>query len=154
MDERFTPQGWRFNNQPAHLITGVKFDYTKHCKLPFGAYAQVHEEPQPSNSQVSRTVGAICLGPTGNQQGGYKFYNLRTGKRITRRRWTPLPMPHDVIARVNNIGQSQGQPSLLTFQDRHGNSIGEDDPDFSTPVISSGVEKSGLSSPMEFSWQS
>ena len=86
-------------------------------------------EPKPSNSQASRTVGAICLGPTGNQQGGYKFYNLRTGKRITRRKWKALPMPHDVIAHVNNIGQSQGQPSLLTFQYPHGNSIGEDDPD-------------------------
>ena len=86
------------------------------CKLPFGAYSHVHEEPSPSNIQVARTVGAICLGPTGNQQGGYKIFNLRTGKRITRRKWTPLPMPHDVIARVNQIGHFQGQPSLLTFK--------------------------------------
>ena len=104
-----------------------------------GAYTQVHEEALPSNSQVARTVGAICLGPTGNQQGGYKFFNLRTGKRITRHKWTALPMPHDVIARVNNIGQSQGQPSLLTFQDRHGNPIGKYDPDFSTPDKITGV---------------
>ena len=48
-------------------------------------------------------------------------------------------MPHDVIARVNNIGQSQGQPSLMTSQDRHGNSIGEDDPDFSPPDEITGV---------------
>ena len=48
-------------------------------------------------------------------------------------------MPHDVIARVNDIGQSQGQPSLLTFQDRHGNSMGEDDPDFSPPDEITGV---------------
>ena len=48
-------------------------------------------------------------------------------------------MPQDVIARVNDIGQSQGQPSLLTFQDRHGNSIGEDDPDFSPPDEITGV---------------
>ena len=45
---------------PRNLITGIKFDYTKHCKLPFGAYAQVHEEPLPSNSQVAKSVGAIC----------------------------------------------------------------------------------------------
>ena len=77
------PKGGVSTISPRTLITGVKFDYTKHCKLPFGAYAQVHEEPLPSNSQVARTVGANCLGPTGNQQGGYKFFNLRTGKRIT-----------------------------------------------------------------------
>ena len=29
---------------PHTLLTGVKFDYNCHCKLPFGAYAQVHEE--------------------------------------------------------------------------------------------------------------
>ena len=74
-----------------------------------------------------------------NQQGGYKFFNLHTGKRITRRKWTALPMPHDVISHVNKIGQSQGQPSLLTFQDCHGNPIGEDDPDFSTPDEITGV---------------
>ena len=29
---------------PCTLLTGVKFDYNCHCKLAFGAYAQVHEE--------------------------------------------------------------------------------------------------------------
>ena len=110
----FPPKGGVSTISPRTLITGVNFDYTKHCKLPFGAYTQVHEEPSPSNSQVARTVGAICLGPTGNQQGGYKFFNLHTGKRITRRKWTPLPMPHDVIARVNQIGHSQYLTSLET----------------------------------------
>ena len=33
-------------------------------------------------------------------------------------------MPMEVIARANRIGQAQGQPSLITFQDRHGHSIG------------------------------
>ena len=56
-------------------------------------------------------------------------------------------MPHDVIARVNNIGKSQGQPSLLTFQDRHGNPIGEDDPDFSTPDEITGVPDTDINDP-------
>ena len=63
----FPPKGGISTISPRTLITGVKFDYTKHCKLPFGAYAQVNEEPSPSNIQNARTVGAICLGPTGNQ---------------------------------------------------------------------------------------
>ena len=66
----FPPKGGVSTISPRTLITGEKFDHTKHCKLPFGAYAQVHKEPLPSNSQVASTVGAICLGPTGNQQGG------------------------------------------------------------------------------------
>ena len=56
-------------------------------------------------------------------------------------------MPHDVIARVNKIGHSQGQPSLLTFQDRHGNPIGEDDPDFSTPDEITGVPDTEINDP-------
>ena len=38
--------------------------------------------------------------------------NLRTGKKLTRRRWTAFPMPQ--------LGEADGQPSLLTFYDRHG----------------------------------
>ena len=70
-------------------------------------------------------MGAICLGPSGNLQGGYKFMNLRTGKKITRRRWMALPMPQEVIDRVNKLGETDGQPSLLTFYDRHGNPVGD-----------------------------
>jgi len=103
---------------PRSLITGVPLDYKKHCQLAFGSYAQTHEEPDPTNSLNTRTVGAICLGPTGNLQGSYKFFSLRSGKLITRRAWTALPMPHEVIDRVNAIGMSQDQPKLLTFYDR------------------------------------
>ena len=114
-------------NSPRKIITGQHVEYKKHCKLPFGAYVQAHEEPSPTNSQQARTVGAICLGPTGNLQGSYKFLNLRTGKRITRRNWTQLPMPKEVIDRVNQLGRSDNQPALLTFYDRRGNLIGENE---------------------------
>ena len=50
--------------------------------------------------------------------------NLRTRKKLTRRRWTALPMPQEVIDRVNKLGEADGQPSLLTFYDRHGNPVG------------------------------
>ena len=110
---------------PRNIMTGIQFDYNKHCQLPFGSYVQAHEEPNPTNTQAARTVGAICLGPTGNIQGSYKFLNLRTGKRITRRRWTPLPMPQEVIDRVNQLGKADAQPELLTFYDRKGRLIGE-----------------------------
>ena len=89
-------------------MTGIKLDYSKHCRLPFGLYVQVHDEPSPTSSPTARTVGAITLGPTGILQGGYKFLNLRTGKKITRRNWTHLPMPSEVIKRVNQIGLAQG----------------------------------------------
>ena len=100
----FPAKGGICNVSPRNLMTVIKLDYSKHCRLPFRSYVQVHDEPSPTNSPTERTVGAITLGPTGNLQGGYKFLNLRTGKNITRRNWTHLPMPIEVIERVNKIG--------------------------------------------------
>ena len=49
------------------IMTGQHFDIKKHRKLLFGAYAQAHEE-YSINIQAC-TIGAICLGPLGNNQG-------------------------------------------------------------------------------------
>ena len=113
-----------------NALTGIKLDYSKHFRLPFGSYVKVHDKPSPTNSPTARTVGAITLGPTGNLEGGYKFLNLRTGKNVTRRSWTHLPMPSEVIERVNKIGFAQGKPKLLTFQDLHGHENSDPDPYF------------------------
>ena len=110
---------------PRTFITGVKLDYNCHCKLAFGAYAQVHEENLPTNSQQARTLGAICLGPSGNLQGGYKFMNLQIGNKLTRRMWMALSMPQEVIDRVNKLVESDGKTSLLTFYDQLGNPVGD-----------------------------
>jgi hypothetical protein len=95
---------------PRTVLIGKQFDYNKHCRIAFGAYAQVHDEPTPSNSQFARTSSAICLGPASNLQGRYHFLHLISGQKITRRRWTELPMPKEVIARIDVLGQTQGQP--------------------------------------------
>ena len=73
-------------------------DFKKHCRMEFGGYAQVHEENTPTNTtEKPRIVGAICLGSTGNLQGGYYFMNLATGRAITRHKFTPLPMPTKAV---------------------------------------------------------
>jgi hypothetical protein len=118
---------------PRTINTGTKFDFNQHRE-----YVQVHEENLPTNSLQARTVGAICLGPCGNLQGGYLFYNLRTGKKITRRKWTTLPMPREVIDRVNLLGEAESQPTLLTFCDRHGREIGDHTDYTSVPRVDSG----------------
>lgn len=108
-----------------NIMTGMQFDYNKHCKYPFGAYGQAHEEPDKTNTQDVWSIGAICLGPTGNLQGSYKFLNLQTGKLITRRKFTPLPIPQNVIDRVNTLEKADKQRELLTFYDRQGHPIGD-----------------------------
>ena len=76
----FPPKGdVRSMLSPRTLFTSMNMDYTKHCKIKFGTYAQVHEEPQPMNSLAPQTTGAIALGSMFNAQGGYKFMSLNTG---------------------------------------------------------------------------
>mmetsp|Transcript_2109 Transcript_2109/g.4550 ORF Transcript_2109/g.4550 Transcript_2109/m.4550 type:complete len:337 (+) Transcript_2109:1032-2042(+) len=67
---------------PREIMTNTRLDYLKHCKVPFGTYCQVFQENQPSNTDLERTVDALCLGPTGNAQGGYKFFCLDTRKKV------------------------------------------------------------------------
>jgi hypothetical protein len=108
-------------------MTGKHLDYNKHVCTEYGAYVQTLEEH--SNNMHARTLGAICLGPSGNEEGGHYFLSLSTGARIHRYRWTDLPMPDDVVARVNGIAICQGMPCTLTFGDCFGIDIldGEDE---------------------------
>ena len=62
-----------------------------------------------------QTLGAVCLGPTGSQQGGHWFLSLTSGVEIIRHRWASLPAPREVIHRVNSMGRRQDMPSTLTF---------------------------------------
>jgi hypothetical protein len=102
----FPPKGGVSNTlSPQTIVTGLSASADKHCRMPFGAYAQVHIEGNQRNSvMISRTVGGICMGPTGNLQGTYKFMSLLTGKLIKARSFTHLPMPDDVIKQVEGIG--------------------------------------------------
>jgi hypothetical protein len=68
---------------PRTIMTGTALDFNKHCQIPFGAYAEVHEDNNITNTMTERTQPDICLGPVANFQGSYKFLSLKTGKRIT-----------------------------------------------------------------------
>ena len=65
-------------HSPHFLLTGRELSFDKHTVLEFGSYVQTHEEH--SNGMEPRTMGAICLGPTGNAQGGhYVVSSVTTG---------------------------------------------------------------------------
>ena len=98
---------------PRTIITGQLLDYHKHCQYEFGEYVQTHEEHD--NSLLSRTVGAIALRPTGNQQGGYFFMSLHTGRIINHLHATKLPMPSEVIMRVEQLAEAQNTIPSLAF---------------------------------------
>ena len=101
------------------IVLRHRLDYSKHCKVQFGTYCEVFDQPEPSNSMTARTHEAIALGPTGNLQGTQKFF-LRTGLVLKRMQFTALPMPDSVIDRVNDWGSKNNQEGTsLVFADRH-----------------------------------
>ena len=78
---------------PHTIMTGKALDWKKSCKLHFGAYAQVHEDRNVTNTLEDRTQGAICLGPTGNLQGTYNCFSPRSGKKIPAENSQRYPPP-------------------------------------------------------------
>ena len=104
---------------PREIVTRHKLDFRKHCKAPFGAYCEAHDEPSPTNSMASRSSPAINLGPTGNLQGTHKFFNLATGKKVKRRKFTVMPMPDSAIKAVERYGSKTALPGAFDFSDRN-----------------------------------
>jgi hypothetical protein len=101
----FPPKGWISNTfLPQAIVTALPPNARKQSKIPYESYAQVHSDnTQSNNAMISKTVGAISLGPTGNIQGTFKFMSLLTGKRIKARLFTPLPMPAEVMIPVERM---------------------------------------------------
>ena len=106
---------------PRELVLRHRLDFKKHCRAPFGSYCEVHDEPAPTNNMVSRATPAIVLGPTGNLQGTYKFFNLLTGLKIKRRSFTRYPMPDSVIKKVERYAKRRNPgDGDFDFADRSG----------------------------------
>ena len=53
-----------------------------------------------------RTESCIDLGPSGNWQRSTKYFNLNTGKAVTRRTVTVVPMPDRIVKKVNAWGDN------------------------------------------------
>ncbi len=59
---------------------------------------------QYSALQETTTNWEISMGPMGNLQGSYKFMLLVTGKKVTRRKFTEMPVIEAVIKQVESRG--------------------------------------------------
>jgi hypothetical protein len=88
---------------PRELVSRHKLDAKLHCRSPFGSYCKVHVDPDITNTLDPRTKWAICMGPMGNLQGSYKFLSLATGKKVTQRKFTEMPITKSVIKQVEEI---------------------------------------------------
>ena len=77
-------------------------------------------DPDITNTMESRTKWGICLGPTGNMQGSYKFMSLSTGKKIVRRKFTEMPMTESVMNQIDKWAKKDRTQNGLTFLNRKG----------------------------------
>ena len=79
---------------PREIVLGVKMDFKQHCRVRFGMYVEVRVDKVITNTLHDRTEECIALGPTGNLQGSIACLNLNSGRVVTRRTVTALPMPN------------------------------------------------------------
>ena len=63
---------------PLTLLEGTYLDYNLHFQVIFGEYGMVYDGTD--NTMNPRMTGAIAMGPSGNHQGGTKWFSLLTGR--------------------------------------------------------------------------
>jgi hypothetical protein len=107
------PDKW----SPRELISCHKLDAKLHCKTPFGAYCEVHTDPDITNTEP-RTKWGICLGPTGNMHGSNKFMSLSTGKKIIKCKFMEMLMTESVMK--HQWAKKDRTQNGLTFLNRNG----------------------------------
>ena len=100
---------------PRDIITGMTFDYNRHCKHQYGDYVQTHE--QHNSTMSPRKIGAIAMCPTVNEQGGHYCMSLNTWRLLNCNNATPLPILSEVIDHVHRIAHRA--PVGINFSDRN-----------------------------------
>jgi hypothetical protein len=119
-----TKAGFSSHRSPRMIMASKLLNYKRDLALEFGTYCQVHAHHTPRNSIKACTEGGVCLGPIGNEQGGFKFMSQQSGHKFMAHKWTQLPIPSEVIKRVNYLGKDQ--PKDLVFFDCSGVQIKDD----------------------------
>ena len=97
------------------IILGRVYDNNKifGTGTMFGEYVQIHE--RTDNTMRDKTVGALAPRASGNIQSSFYSYSLTTGRKLYRRKCTPVPMPKKVTERVHEILDKQNANEGLKF---------------------------------------
>ncbi|KAL7503775.1 hypothetical protein ACHAXN_001516 [Cyclotella atomus] len=114
-------QGISDKLSPPEIVLCWQLDFKTHCRAQLGAYCIIYDNPDTTttNTMNERTRNGICLGPTGNSQGTFKFLDLNTLTVIKRKKFTKFPMPDSVIKKLERLGKRDKQSGALTFANRH-----------------------------------
>ena len=99
---------------PAGLVDGAQPPDLSKSRLPCWTYALAYSST--TNDMKARSVPAIAL-HYDKGKGGMRFMSLLSGRKIHAHKWKALPMTDEVIDRVHELGENEGQPAL----NRNGN---------------------------------
>ena len=102
--------GLSYRISPMSLVTGIGPIYYNKLITSMGVYGQAFEDNNPTNTNAPRSVRAIALSMSLNENGYFTFMSLDTGKKINRRKFTELPITEAVIKRVEFLAEEEGQP--------------------------------------------
>ena len=94
---------------PSALIQGKGPVDVSTLRVTFGAYCEVFIGSDNTNKE--RTASCIALRPC-NNQGGYYFLNLETGKKIHGYDWTEIAISERIIDMVHNLAENEHSPNL------------------------------------------
>jgi len=98
---------------PSGIVEGKLNPDFNRRRIAFGAYAFVFD--RTNNKMDSRSTPGIALYES-NEEDGFYFMSLATGKRVNARKWVPLPITDDVVARVSELADTQKQGALVNNQ--------------------------------------
>ena len=147
------------NISPYEFLTGERPTYGRHFALPTESFCEVTEPKSIKHSDVNvdRTQPMLALNPTGSIRGAWRFFNLITGKVVTREQWKVKPMPQWVIDRVASFGDSAHVDNIILESTEDSDflvptepielfptieeTLQADLPDVQTPSMSSGVRE-------------
>ena len=95
-------KGFSDSVSPAELIDGYnKLDLSKK-QIRFGGYVQIWGGT--TNTLKERSIGAIALNRS-NENGGWYFMALMTGRVWNTNQFLEIPISDDVIDRVDNMSK-------------------------------------------------
>ena len=85
------------------ILNQRNWDYKKHFQHEFGSYVQASQVNKPTNTNLSRTMGAIYLLPNTNIQRGKELIDISNGIFITRPKVYPCGMTKIVMKAVEKL---------------------------------------------------
>ena len=101
------------------ILTGMKMNFKKYCRLDFGKYVEVHDRPTPTNSLKSHTKLCVALGPICNLQGTFKFMDIITCMKLKKRSWTCIPMPDSAIGKITLQAEKEKRDGSWRVRNRN-----------------------------------